>query len=223
MTKSPVDVDEVLKKLAAQAVKQGEDLRAGVRDLTLRALQTRELSLGQIRQVLRSVTEGVNMGATKAKIEVEKPLADALAGMDDALLKAVQASEIALHQLTEHGVDFKDSKVKKALSDLEKLEDEFLKTVRESASAAGKPMRTQWAAVLDQIQPGGTGTGAQAESVIDSFTEQMRTAARHQREASLKATHLLTQNFATLASGVLIGMSEALQRSTEAAAKDRGA
>jgi hypothetical protein len=143
--------------------------------------------------------------------------------MDDALLKAVQASEIALHQLTEHGVDFKDSKVKKALSDLEKLEDEFLKTVRESASAAGKPMRTQWTAVLEQIQPGGTGTGAQAEAVIDSFTEQMRTAARRQREAGLKATHLLTQNFATLASGVLIGMSEALQRSTETAAKDRGA
>ena len=31
---------------------------------------------------------------------------------------------------------------------------------------------------------------------------------REQRETSFKAAHLLTQNFATLASGILIGMSE---------------
>jgi hypothetical protein len=223
MTKPAVDVDEMLKKMAAEAVKQGENLRAGVRDLTLRAFQTRELSLGQIRNVLRSVTEGVSAGATKAKIDLEKPLADALAGMDDALLKAVQASEIALNQLTDHGVDFKDSKVKKALNDLEKLEDEFLKTVREAANEAGKPIRTQWAAVLAQVPPGGTEAGVQADAVIDSFAEQMRTAVRRQREANLKAAHLLTQNFATLASGVLIGMSEGLQRSKDAPAKDRGA
>jgi hypothetical protein len=33
---------------------------------------------------------------------------------------------------------------------------------------------------------------------------------RAQRETSFKTAHLLTQNFATLASGILIGMSEGL-------------
>jgi hypothetical protein len=36
---------------------------------------------------------------------------------------------------------------------------------------------------------------------------------RSSRESSLKIMHTLTQNYATLVSGVLIGLSEALGRS----------
>ena len=62
MSKLTLDVDEVLKKLASESVKQGENLHAAVRDLTLKALQGRELSLSQIKSVLATVTQGVNMG-----------------------------------------------------------------------------------------------------------------------------------------------------------------
>jgi hypothetical protein len=60
--KSPIDVDEVLKKMASESVKQGENIRDTIRDLTLKALQARELSLDQIRSVLASITQGVNLG-----------------------------------------------------------------------------------------------------------------------------------------------------------------
>lgn len=204
-----LDADEVLKKMAAETVKQGENLRAAVRDLTLRAFQSRELSLSQIKQVLKSVTEGVNLGAARAKIDVDKPLQDAIGGMDDALRKAVQASHLAVQQLTGHGVDFDNSKVKKALSDLEKLEDEFLKVVKQTADGANKQIRSQWSGVLQHIQPGGTETGAQVDAVLQQI-EQMRVEARKHREANLRAAHMLSQNFGTLASGILIGMSEGL-------------
>ncbi len=55
MTNPAIDVDQVLKSLASQSMKQGSNVRAAVRDLTLKALQQRELSLEQIRKVLRSV------------------------------------------------------------------------------------------------------------------------------------------------------------------------
>ena len=58
MTNS-VDVDEVLKKLASQSIKRGEKVRATVHDLTLKALQRRELTLDQIKKVLEGITEGV--------------------------------------------------------------------------------------------------------------------------------------------------------------------
>ena len=61
------------------AVTQGEGVRSSVRDLTLRGLQARELSLKGIQQVIRSVTAGVNLGAVKGKLDVEKTLSDALA------------------------------------------------------------------------------------------------------------------------------------------------
>ena len=101
-----------------------------MRDLTLHALQARELSLAQIKQVLKSVADGVNAGAAKARIDVEKPLADVLAGMDDALLKVVRANRMALERLLDQGADFEDSTIRKALRDLDSLEDEFLTIVK---------------------------------------------------------------------------------------------
>jgi hypothetical protein len=207
------EVDAVLKKMASEAVVQRENLRAKVRDLTTRALQARELSLAGIKQVLKSVTEGVNVGAAKAGIDVEKPLADALAGMDDALQKAVHASQMALERLFDHGADFKDSRIRKALAELDKLEEEFLKIVKQSAAGANQQVKAQWAGVLAHLPAGGTGAGAKAEAAATKFSEQMRAAVREQREGAAKVTHMLAKNYGTLASGILIGMSEGLRGS----------
>ena len=141
MMKPLVDADELLKTMATEAVKQGENMRSVVRELTLSALRSRELSLAQIRQVLKSVTEGVSLGTAKPQIDVEKTLQDAFAGMDDALLKAVQANQIALEQLATQGQSFRESHIKKALTDLEKLEVEFLKTVKQAANRGAKGSR----------------------------------------------------------------------------------
>ena len=212
MVAKMMDLDSMLTTMASEVVKAGGDVRAQVRDLTVKALQTRELSLAQIRQVVRSVTEGISKGSAATRLDSEKPLQDALEGMDDALRKAVQASQIALQQLTDHQADFVDSKMRKALSDLEKLEDEFLKTVKESTEGASRQIREKWAAVLAHQVPGGTATGAQVEALMERFGEPARAAMRQQREAGLKVAHMLTQNFATLASGVLMGLSEGLQQ-----------
>ncbi|MBA2352144.1 MAG: hypothetical protein M3Q32_07150 [Pseudomonadota bacterium] len=211
-----VDTDDILKNLASEAVKQGENVRTTVRDLTLKALQARELSLGQIKQVLKSVTAGVNLGAADAKIDVEKTLTAALAGMDDALLKAARASQVALQQLSRSGEDFEQSQMKTALNELQRLEDEFLKTVQEASEGAETQVKSQWAAVLRNTRTGGTETGAQVAATIQQYTTQAQAAMRAQREAGLKTAHLLTQNFATLASGVLIGMTEAMQQQSSA-------
>lgn len=212
MITPPFDTDEVLKNMASECVKQGENLRAGVRELTLKALQTRELSLGQIKQVVGSVTQGVNLGAVGPGINTEKALADALAGMDDALLKAAQASQIALQQLGRAGEDFDQSQMKKALDDLERMEDEFLGTVRQASEGASAQLKGQWAGVLQNMKVGSTETGAQVATMMQQYGEQMQAAMRAQRRAGLKTAHLLGQNFATLASGVLIGLTEALQK-----------
>ena len=90
----------------------------------LKALQARELGLSQINNVVRNVTKGVNAGLGD-KGDVEKVLVDAVAGMDDALLKVVEANQVALTKLTEGGASFEKSSVKKALDELEKFEDKF--------------------------------------------------------------------------------------------------
>ena len=208
----PIEVDEVLKKMAAESVKQGENLRVKVRDLTLKALQTRELTLDQVRQVVTSITEGINVGAAKAKIDAAKPLNDALRGMDDALLKAVEASRITLELFTDHGVDVKDSLVMVALDELERLEDEFLRSVRQSADQASSSIRSKWMPVLDKMKPGATETGARVQSAIEEYSAHAKAAMRQQRRATLKATAMIQQSFGALASGVLVGLAEGMKR-----------
>jgi hypothetical protein len=216
--KPMIDTDEMLKQMTAQAVSQGEGLRSTVRDLTLQALQSRELSLAQIKSVIKSVTEGVNLGALQGQLDADTAFSQALAGMDDALLKVVEASRIALHQITGER-EFRDSKLKKALDDLERLEDEFFATVKKAASGAGAPFKSQWSGALEESMSAGTATGAQVMSMMEQYGDQVRNAARAQRDASLRAVHALAQNFATLASGVLIGLTEAMQQGAAKPAK----
>jgi len=210
MTSAAFDVDQVLKSLASQSIKQGSDVRVAVRDLTLKALQQRELTLDQIGKVLRSVTEGVTLGVARREIKVEKALSDTVAGMDDALLEAVQASNVALHRLTGDGCDYEDSNLKKALDELERLEDEFLHSIAQATDSAGEKLKAPWDAVLEKTRRTGTATGTQVTSTIRDYARRAQAAMREQRETGFKTAHLLTQNFAILASGILIGMSEGL-------------
>jgi hypothetical protein len=209
--KSPVnDVDQVLKTLASQSIKQGGNVRATVRELTLKALQQRELTLNQIGKVLRSIVEGVHLGVAKREIKVEKALSDTIAGMDDALLKAVEASNVALHRVTGKGYDYEDSNLKQALDELERLEDEFIRNLVQATDSASERVRAPWQRVLEKTALSGTATGTQVASTIREHAKRAQAAMRAQRETGFKTAHLLTQNFATLASGILIGMSEGM-------------
>jgi uncharacterized protein YoxC len=210
MKTAALNSDEMLKTMVAKAGKQQTQIRSAVCDITLKALQVRELSLGQINNVVRKVTEGVNAGLAD-KGNVERALADAVAGMDDALLKVVEANQVALTKLTEGGASFEDSSVKKALDELEKLEDRFRDGITQGTQEAGARLTQQWASVLDKIPHGGTDTGARVVQTIAGHAQQVQDAMSQSREASLKVAHTLTQNYATLVSGVLMGLSEAMQ------------
>jgi hypothetical protein len=183
-----------------------------VRELTLNALKSRELTLGEIKRVIRTVTEGVNLGAASAKVDAERVLSEALAGMDEAVLKAVQANHLALQQLSAQGQNLRDSHVKKALAELERLEDEFIATVKQAAKKGSKQIKDQWATVLQQKQHAGTETAAQIEATMEEFSDRMREAVKQQRRTALKAAEVMAENFTTLASGILIGLTEGLQQ-----------
>ena len=211
MRNPTINPDEMLKSMAAEAVKQHKQIRTTIRDLTLEALQMRELSLKQINSVVRKVTEGVNVGVRDGKIDVEKALSNALAGMDEALLKVVEANKVALQKLTEGGASFEESSVKKGLKELEAFEEKFLDGVKQAAQKAGDRTKEQWKSILDNIPRGGTDTGERVMQTLAAHAQQARDALTSSREAGLKVAHTLAQNYATLVSGVLMGLSEAMQ------------
>jgi hypothetical protein len=207
-----MDADEVLRSLAQESVKQGENLRVAVREVTLNALRGRELTVDQVKRVVKSVTEGVNLGAASGKVNADKVLGEALSGMDEAVLKVVQANHLALQQLSAQGQSLRDSHLKKALDDLERLEDEFLGAVKDATRKGSKQLRDQWSVVLSRTESAGTATQTQIEQTLEQFGDQMTKAVRQQRRMALKASEAMAENFATLASGILIGLTEGLQQ-----------
>lgn len=209
------DADEMLKQLTSETVKHSDNLRDSVRDITLQALKARELNLEQIKSVLHSVTEGVSLGAASPKIDTEKALTEAMHGMDDALRKAVQASRLALEQFHSQEKDFADTHVKTAMHELKRLEDEFFSTVKKASGAGSTQMKTAWGEVLKHFKFAGSDAGHDAMDTLEDFSNRMTATMHETRMASLKAAQTFSQNFATLASGILIGLSQAMDEKTE--------
>lgn len=224
MAKPAFDADALITQFENASAQGSAKLREAVSQATLRALQGRELSLKNIRSVLGTVTQAANTGLAKnaaAGVDVDSLLDQAVAGMDDALLKAVDANRVALEQLAAQGADLREKHLKKALADLEKLEDTLIATVVKSAGAAGEPMAAAWGQVLDKLNAGGTLTGAKAASTAEQFAAQMQTAMRDTRAAGLRAATALAESYTAMVSGVLIGMADALKQAPAAKAPRR--
>lgn len=207
--KPAIDPNEMLQTLAAKAVEHADTLRQSVRDLTLKALSSREATLEQMNKVLQSITAGVSQGAAGAKVDSGKLLQDALAGMDEAVMKVVEANQIALQKLTDQGTDFEQSQFKKRLEEVKSLESQFMASVQKAAEGASAPLNAAWAPVLERMKVSGSQTGAEAHKFAETFARNLQQQMEASRETAFKAAHTLTQNYAAVVSGVLMGLSEA--------------
>jgi hypothetical protein len=219
MIKSGIDQDALVDMFSQATARQGEALRKAVGEATLKALQGRELTLANIRGVLKTVTEAASSGAAKSGLplpDVEALLGQAFAGMDAALLKTVEANRMALEQFVSQGVDVQEKQIKGALANLEKLEDTLFAAVAKAAQGVGKPLQGPWDQVLEAMKLQGTSTGAGASQTVEQLLAQAQTALRDSRSAGLRAAQAMMQSYSTLVSGVLIGMSEGLQQGSPA-------
>lgn len=225
MIKSGIDQKALAEMFENATSRQGEALRKAVSSATLKALQGREMTVKNIQGVLKAVTQAASAGAANSKlpeVDVEALLAKALAGMDGALLQAVEAQRTALEQFIEQGVGAQEKQLKNALGDLEKMEDMFFSTVTKAAQAAGDQLQGPWNQVIEGLQLKGTAAGAQATATVEQLMTAAQQASRDGRAASAKAAEALMKGYATLVSGVLIGMSEALRQAPEKPAGKTG-
>jgi hypothetical protein len=225
MAKPPFDADALITMFENATAQQSEQLRQAVAQATLSALQGRELTLKNIRSALAAVTDAAGAGVAKNPLGADvAPLLDqAVGGMDDALLKAVDANRVALQQLVAQGADLREKHLKKALDDLDRIEDTLIATVKKAAAGAATPIAGPWNDVLEKMQAGGTLSGSQASKTVEQMVEQAQAAARETRRAGMRAAQVLAESYAAMVSGVLIGMSDAMRQGKAAAAETKAA
>jgi hypothetical protein len=224
MFRSGIDQEALVNLFSEASAKQGEALRKAVSEATLRALQGRELTLQNIRAVVKTVTQAASAGAARNAgpvIDIEDMLQKAFAGMDAALLQAVEANRRALQQFVDRGVGLDRGRLRSAVADLEKMEDIFITTVSKAAQTGNDQLQAPWSHVIEAMKLKGTDTGAQAAAAIEQLVAQGQAALRDSREIGVRSAQALMQSYSTLVSGVLIGMSEGLQQRSAPPAENR--
>ena len=220
MIKAGIDQDAIVKMFSEATTKQGEALRKGVSEATLKALQGRELTMENIKKVLKTVTSAATTGAAQnvaSPVDVEAMLTKAFAGMDAALLQAVEANRKALQQFVAQGTGLQEKPLKGAIANIENMEDTFFAAVTKAVQAASGPMQGPWEHVLSAMKLKGTDTGAQATQTVEQLMLQAQTTLRAGRAAGAKTAQAMLDGYAALVSGVLIGMSEGLQSGSASA------
>ncbi len=220
MSKLGIDQEALIEMFTQASAKQGEAVRKAVSDATLKALQGRELTMKNIKAVVKTVTEAASTGAAKniaPPMDVEALLGKALAGIDSALLQAVEANRKALQQFVDQGVSLQEKGLKSAVDNLEKMEDAFFAAVTKATQSADDPMQGPWGQALEAMKIKGSSTGAGANAAVSKLMSDTQTAIRTNRASSLKAAQALVDGYTALVSGVLIGMSQGLQGQGEAA------
>ena len=215
MPKAMFDTDALISQFESASAAQGDKLRQLVADTTLQALQGRELTLRNVRATLKAVADAAGQGVAKNALPDVDPttlLDKAVAGMDDAMLKAVEAHRVALGQLAARGADLTEGPLGKALAELDKFEDSIFQAVRKASEGAGAPFAAAWGQALEKMQAGGTLSGAKAGETAEQLAAQMQRTLPDSRNAGLRAAKALADSYTAMVSGVLIGMSDALSQ-----------
>jgi hypothetical protein len=213
MMKSGIDQDAMIRTFAEASAKQGESLRQAVSTATLKALQSREMTLANIRKVVQSMAGAASQGLAQnpaLAVDGDALLGKTLAGIDAALLQAVEAHRKALEQFVGNGMTLSERPLKAALANIEKMEDVFFEGVAKASQGSG-PMQTIWDQALTSLRLKGTDTGAKAAETVSGLVSQAQSFLRDGRATGMKAAQAMMDSYAAMVSGVLIGMSEGLQ------------
>jgi hypothetical protein len=203
--------NEQIRAAASESVAAGDNIRERVRELTLQALQSRRLDFDSIRDVMKSMTEGISVGAERRGHDVRSAMADAFTGMDQAMSKAAQASSLALKELTDRGREFSSTELRQGLDRMRQMEGDFLDSVRQVSQAASGTVKSEWQELIVHAQRAGTDTGRVISEAARDFSTRMTATMSDSAIAGMEAARQFGDRFAALASGMLAGMAEAIR------------
>jgi hypothetical protein len=196
-------------------IAQGSNVQQEVRDLTVKALSRHDHDRESLRHVMTAVMKGVREGAQQ-KLQVSAahahtpfaPVRDAVAGLDAALAQFAEASKLALEEAAGRAQQFSSEELTRLRTDLESVENLFLETVQESASAAQDLVEHTLRDLLIHAKRNGTAVGSQLKDTLETLNNQMLSTGYNQLETGIRLTRAITDQMRNIAAGVLTDIAE---------------
>jgi len=195
---------------AAPPVTEDQAIRQRVKGLTSQVLRQGRVDPEAVRDVVRAVIGQTSGNAAVSGAEAREPFADAVRGLDEALVKSASATHGALQQLASRGKDFTDNDLKEALLSLRKLEEDYMAAANRVAEAMSGNLRHEMMELAAHAQNVGVEASARVATVMGEFASGMGATS------GLATMRGAGVRMALLASGVLAGVADALRDQPEA-------
>ncbi len=216
-----VEASEV-KAASQSAVERGDAIREDTRDIILTALSQKHLDNKKIRQVVHAVIEGASIGSASKGTQAKDALLDAMTGVDEALAKSTEASKLAVEEAAGNIKDFSKQDLKRALDDLQALEDMFLDTVSEVSKGANELIRGALSDMVEHARNSGTAVGKTTAQTSEALNQQLGKTLHEAASASAHAAMDVAGHIAQAAAGALDGIAQTLQQESKSKApKDK--
>ena len=187
------------------------EVREKAREITSQVLSGSRVDPEGVKEVVRAMTPGLESGAGQQPADVRQALADALKGLDESLMESAQAAHLALQQLGSKGTEFTDNDLKETLTKLRQLQEAYVATVRQVSNAASGNIQRELRELADHVQGVSVDVGAQVASVMTEFASRLSSASSESASSGLDAMRDVSVRTASLASGVLAGIADALR------------
>lgn len=217
-THTDKDVTQLAEEVR-KTIEQGGDVENAVRNLTLKTMHSNGLDIESLKQIATAVMEGAQAGAqqkithaTGQSQTARSQITQAVSGLDGAFAQLAGASKLALEEAAGKAKQFSDSDLAKARADLEDLEDVFLDTLKQTASAAQGLIAETLQDLLTHAQHNGTAVGRQIKDTLAVLAHQVASAGRAQFEAGVKLTQMTADLLYKISTGVLSGITSQTDR-----------
>jgi len=188
-----------------------------VRAITLQALSGGELDKEALKQVMTAVVKGAQQGADRRAEHGVQALKEAMRGLDDALVAAAEATQLAIQEAVSRTSEFSRQGLKKTVENLADLELLFIETITDAADNAAGFTQSTLRDLADHAGASGTAVGGRVKLALSKLTHTVADTAREQGEIGTQILRKEGTLLASLTAGILKGIAERLQ----AASKDK--
>jgi hypothetical protein len=195
---------------AAPPVTEDQAIRQRVKGLTSEVLQNGRVDPDAVRDVVRAMIGRTPGDAPVSGAEARQLFADAIKGLDEALVKSASATHGAFQQLASRGKDFTDNDLKEVLVNLRKLEEDYTVAANLVAEAMSGNLRREMTHLAAHAQNVSVEASAHVATMMGELASSMGATP------GLATMRSASVRMALLASGVLAGVADALRDQTEA-------
>jgi phosphoribosyl-ATP pyrophosphohydrolase len=195
----------------AAAPEDDQAIRERVREMTTQALQQGRVDPEGMREVVRAMSGGTVFDTSRQGEDARQAFAEAIKGLDQALVQSAQAAHSALEQLAARGKDYTDNDLKEALASLRKMQEDYVVTANRVAQAATGNLRRELLELALHTQRVGADAGVRMATVMNELALRMGSSYREGASSGFDAARTYGTRMALIASGVLAGVADALR------------